>query len=439
MKVQSNKKSFTGETIALIDLCHAVSDCPHYTPNWVIEGGLVIRNFNIKNGRIDLTEKYYTDEATFKDRIRRHKPETGDLIISREAPMGEVCIIPENVECCLGQRTVLIKPNSKKVNNQFLLYSILSDFVQHQIKKSDGSGSIVSNLCIPDLEQLQIPVKELKEQDKIATVLSTLDTKIELNNRINSELVEMAKGIYNYWFVQFDFPDENGKPFKTNGGEMEYSQELQREIPKNWEGILLKNHLEFERGVEPGSANYFATKESDGHIPFYKVGDMESGTDTWILKQIAGSSISTEDDILISLDGTVGRMAIGLNGAFSTGIRKVFPMKGFFPKSYIYFLLGSEEIQKTIKKNATGSNILHAAKALDYLATPYNSPIVKLFDNKVTSIFKKIQRIKKENQELITLRDFLLPLLMNGQVKVKDEITENVAMAAEPKVKYGKK
>ncbi len=181
MKTLSTKKSFSGDTISLIELCNAVSDCPHYTPNWTTEGKLVVRNFNIKSGRLDLTEKFFTDEETFSDRIKRNKPESGDLIISREAPMGEVCIIPENIECCLGQRTVLIKPNAEKVNNQFLLYSIISDFVQHQIKKSDGSGSIVSNLCIPDLEQLQIPVIDVTEQNKIAHVLSSLDKKIDLN------------------------------------------------------------------------------------------------------------------------------------------------------------------------------------------------------------------------------------------------------------------
>lgn len=418
MKAQSSKKSFTGETVALIDLCNAVSDCPHYTPNWTKEGKLVVRNFNIKGGRLDLTEKHFTDAETFNDRIRRHRPESGDLIISREAPMGEVCIIPDNVECCLGQRTVLIKPNKKKVNNQFLLYSIISDFVQHQIRKSDGSGSIVSNLCIPDLEQLRIPVIEINEQNKIANVLSSLDKKIDLNLKVAAELNVMAESIYNYWFVQFDFPNEEGKPYKTSGGEMEWNEELKREIPKGWDVILLKNYLEFERGVEPGSENYF-NRPSDDLIPFFKVGGMDGETDVWITEEVAGDSLAKEDDILISLDGSVGRIAIGLKGSYSTGIRKVYPKKGFFPKSYIYILLYSEEIQKTIKKNATGSNILHAAKALDYMNAPYNEEVVTLLDAKCSDIFIRLLHIKKENQELIHLRDFLLPLLMNGQVKVR--------------------
>jgi type I restriction enzyme S subunit len=435
---KTHKKVFKGKTVPLIDLCLAISDCPHYTPNWTETGELVIRNFNIKGGRLDLKEKYYTDKETFADRIRRHKPEPGDLIITREAPMGEVCIIPDGIECCLGQRMVLIKPNPKKVNNRYLLYAMLSEFVQKQIRKSDSSGSIVSNLCIPDLEQLSIPYVPLGQQEKIALVLDPIFEKIEINDKINTELENLAKTIYNYWFVQFDFPNEEGKPYKTSGGEMVWNEELKRGIPKGWEVFLLKEKLEFERGVEPGSDKYFEKQIDETLIPFFKVGGMNGDTDVWIKKDDAKEAICCEEDILLSLDGSVGRIAIGLSGAYSSGIRKVYPKNGNFPKSYIYFLLHSDEIQQTIKKNATGSNILHAAKALDYMMAPYNANVVESFDKLCNPIFNKILATKRENQELIKLRDFLLPLLMNGQVKIKSEATEQLSMAAEPQVKYGK-
>jgi len=435
---RTHKKAFKGKTVPLIDLCLAISDCPHYTPNWTESGELVIRNFNIKNGRLNLTERYYTDKETFLDRIKRHKPESGDLIITREAPMGEVCIIPEGIECCLGQKIVLIKPNPKKVNNKYLLYAMLSEFVQKQIKKSDSSGSIVSNLCIPDLEQLNIPYIPLTEQEKVASILNPIFENIEVNDKINYELENLAKTIYNYWFVQFDFPNAEGKPYKTSGGELEWNEELKREIPKGWEAILLKDKLEFERGVEPGSDKYFDTPSKETLIPFFKVGGMDGETDVWIENEIANGAKCCEDDILLSLDGSVGRIAIGLKGSFSSGIRKVYEKAGYFPKSYIYFLLHSDEIQQIIKKNATGSNILHAAKALEYMLAPYEENIVKSFDKVCKPIFDKILQTKEENQELIKLRDFLLPMLMNGQVKVKSEVKERLLMAAEPQVKYGK-
>jgi len=177
-------KSFDGKTEVLQSLCHSITDCDHSTPQWTPTGKIVVRNFNIKNGRLLLDKLSFTDEETFKTRTARSKPESGDLIITREAPMGEICIIPKGIDCCLGQRVVLIKPNSEKIDSEYLLYAIQSEFVQKQIKKSEKTGSTVSNLRIPDLKAILIPVT--KSQQKIASVLSVLDTKIELNNRINT-------------------------------------------------------------------------------------------------------------------------------------------------------------------------------------------------------------------------------------------------------------
>jgi type I restriction enzyme S subunit len=304
------------------------------------------------------------------------------------------------------------------------------------LKRSDKST--VPGIDRNDLHEFKVPYIAGQQQKFIADALFLIEEKIELNKKINTELENLAKTIYNYWFVQFDFPNTEGKPYKTSGGEMEWNDELKKEIPKGWKAVLLKDKLEFDRGVEPGSNKYFETPNEEVLIPFYKVGSMDGNADVWIEKEVANGAICKEDDILLSLDGSVGRIAIGLNGAYSSGIRKVYQKEGYFPKSYIYFLLHSQEIQQTIKKNATGSNILHAAKALDYMIAPYNENIVRKYNGVSKPIFEKILLIKRENQELIKLRDFLLPLLMNGQVKVKSEAIEQLSMAAEQQVKYEK-
>lgn len=172
----------------LEDLCLDIIDCPHITPEWKTSGIPVIRNFNLKNGQLDLTDAYYVDEETYLKRIARAKPEAGDIIISREAPMGVVAIIPENFECCLGQRLVLLKVDKSKCNPYFLLYLLMSDFVQTQFKRANSTGSIVSNLCIPDLKNIKIPFVE-NNQDHIVNLLKSLDDKILNNKRINNNLV----------------------------------------------------------------------------------------------------------------------------------------------------------------------------------------------------------------------------------------------------------
>ena len=170
------------------ELCSVVVDCPHSTPKWTANGKIVIRNNNIKHGRIDFSSPSYTDDEHFAQRIKRAKPQPGDIIITREAPIGDVGMIPENTECCLGQRMVLLRTNQSVCDNFYLLYSLQSLYVQHQISWSEGTGTTVSNLRIPHLEQIQIPYLPLEQQAKISSVLRALEEKIENNRRLNDNL-----------------------------------------------------------------------------------------------------------------------------------------------------------------------------------------------------------------------------------------------------------
>ena len=178
------------------ELCSVVVDCPHSTPKWTANGKIVIRNKNIKHGKIDFSSPSYTDDEHFAQRIKRAKPQPGDIIITREAPIGDVGMIPENTECCLGQRMVLLRANQSVCDNFYLLYSLQSLYVQHQISWSEGTGTTVSNLRIPHLEQIQIPYLPLEQQAKISSVLRALEEKIENNRRLNDNLADLLQTIY---------------------------------------------------------------------------------------------------------------------------------------------------------------------------------------------------------------------------------------------------
>ena len=185
------------------ELCSVVVDCPHSTPTWTAEGKIVVRSNNIKNGRIDFSSPSYTDDEHFQQRIKRATPQGGDIIITREAPMGEVGMIPEGIVCCLGQRMVLLRANPEICDNYYLLYSLQSRYVQHQISWSEGTGTTVSNLRIPHLEQLKIPYLPLSKQRQVSSVLRCLEGKIERNRVINDNLQQQARAIYKEWFIDF--------------------------------------------------------------------------------------------------------------------------------------------------------------------------------------------------------------------------------------------
>ena len=218
--------------ISLESLCKEIIDCPHSTPKWQNEGIPVIRNYNLKDGKIDCTNLSFVSEEDYNERVKRAIPEESDIIISREAPMGVVGIVPKGFKCCLGQRLVLLKIDKSKCIPKYLLYSLMSEYVQLQIRRINRTGSIVSNLNISSLKELKILLHNFEGQRKIANILSAIDDKIQINNQINQELAVMAKTLYDYWFVQFDFPDQNGKPYKSSGGKMVYNPELKREIPE---------------------------------------------------------------------------------------------------------------------------------------------------------------------------------------------------------------
>jgi type I restriction enzyme S subunit len=163
------------EVASIGNLCSAILDCHHSTPVWTTTGEVVIRNQNIRDGKLDLSQPSYTDTGHFAERTRRATPTHGDLVITREAPMGLVCMIPEGLKCCLGQRMVLLRPDSTAVEAQYLLYAILSEVVQRAISVAGGTGSTVANLRIPVLKGLLIAAPSPPEQRAIAAALSDVD------------------------------------------------------------------------------------------------------------------------------------------------------------------------------------------------------------------------------------------------------------------------
>jgi type I restriction enzyme, S subunit len=410
----SKKQSFSGHSASLTDLCESITDCLHSTPKWTDSGKLVIRSYNIKKGKLDLSNRWYTDEKTFQERTSRAKPKSGDLIITREAPMGEICRIPEGVECCLGQRMVLIQPNPKKINSNYLLYAMLSEFVQKQIKQSDRTGSTVSNLRIPLLKSLEIPLSDSAE--KIAAVLSALDAKINCNNRINAELEAIAKTLYDYWFVQFDFPDAHGKPYKSSGGKMVYNATLKREIPAEWEDVKLSQIANITMGSSPDGDSL---NDNSCGVEFFQ-GSTDFG---WRFPNIRHYTthpvrMAKRGDILLSVRAPVGDLNVAhLDCCIGRGLAALNSRGGF--DGFLFYVM---QYFKTIfdRRNSEGTTFGSITKDDLYsLPLAYPTPkLLKRYNEVVVRYNQMILARSMENRQLSQLRDWLLPLLMNGQVQV---------------------
>lgn len=386
----------------LEELCDDIIDCPHSTPKWRSEGIPVIRNFNIVDGKLNFDNPFFVDEETYNDRIKRGKPTEGDLVFSREAPVGSVAMIPKNFKGCLGQRLVLLKVNENKCSSEYLLYAMMSDFVKKQYHVVNKSGSIVSNFNIGDLKKLIIPVPENNES--ISEVLASLDAKINLNNKIHLELESILKMIYDYWFIQFNFPNDDGNPYKINNGMMVWNEELKSKIPQLWDVNELKELFD----EQPKSKLKVEDADNCGMFPFFTSGES-------VLKH---STFLVDGNVcFLNTGGNVDIKHYWGKSAYSTDTWCIQGKQNY--ENYLYLYLVS--IKKSMKNFFSGSGLKHlnkkAFKSIKVLIPPEN--IVISFNNIVNPIFLEFTKLYLENEELKNLRDFILPLLINEQLSLE--------------------
>lgn len=399
--------------VPLSEVCLNIVDCPHSTPEWKNEGKRVIRNFNIVDGRLDFSTPYYVDEETYRARTKRAVPKYNNIVFSREAPIGKCALIPEGFVGCLGQRLVLLIVNKSVCSPEYLLIALQSPFVLKQIEHMGSSGSIVSNFGIGDLKNLQIPIVD--NQDAVVNMIKPLNDKIALNNSICSNLESMAKTIYDYWFLQFEFANEDGKPYKSSGGKMVWNDELKREIPEGWKVEPLFQCMDVTYGY-PLSTNFFNQEEG---TPVIRIRDiLDNSTSAYTTEKISDKYISESKDLLIGMDGNFHMNYCCEDGQYIN--QRIVRIR---EKDNISTMQVCFEIAPYIKKkeqNVARSTVGHLSdkdlKSI-YILNSNNSHIYKVFNG----FLEKICTARKENKKLTALRDFLLPMLMNGQVTFKEE------------------
>ena len=311
-----------------------------------------------------------------------------------------------------------IRANAE-TDSHFLFYALFrDDFFIHAMKGAKGTKMPRGDKT--QIMEFKIPVFDLKTQQSIAAVLSALDKKIALNKQINARLEQMAKTLYDYWFVQFDFPDANGKPYKSSGGDMVFDETLKREIPKGWEVKSLWKVAKYFNGL--ALQKYRPENEFDDFLPVIKIREMNEGVslNTERAKtNIPKEAIIDDGDILFSWSATLEiKIWSQGKGALNQHIFKVASSE--YPKYFFYFELLNylkhfkmiADLRKTTMGHITQDHLKQA-----YICIPSQLLLEKM-ERIVTPIFQKMLITQKQNHQLTQLRDFLLPMLMNGQVSV---------------------
>ena len=361
------------------ELCSVVVDCPHSTPKWTTSGKIVVRNNNIKHGRIDLSSPSYTDEEHFAQRIKRAKPQPGDIIITREAPIGDVGMIPENTECCLGQRMVLLRADQSVCDNFYLLYSLQSLYVQHQISWSEGTGTTVSNLRIPHLEQM-----------KISSVLRSLEEKIENNRKLNDNLQQQAMSLYAEMFL-------NSSDSNVTSG-------------------TLSDIAVITMGQSPSGSSY----NEDGVGEVFYQGRSEFGFrfPKRRLFTTEPKRMAETGDVLLSVRAPVGDLNIAYERCcIGRGLGAIHSKTGH--SSFVLYTMFALRSQLDV---FNGEGTVFGSINRDALnAIPIDIPPVTeidQFEAVAHPIDELIRANYEENCRLEAIRDSLLPKLMSGEIDV---------------------
>lgn len=404
----------------LEDYCINITDGEHGTVKDVQASEFfLLSNKNIKNSKIYIDNSDRTiSQADYEIINKRTKIEHEDVVVATVGTIGKTAVL-DNPSNYVFQRSVgIIKTNKKILNPYYLKYQIDAPYFQKRLQLL-SKGGVQKCIFINDLKKLEVNIPPIKEQEEIVLILKNIDSKIENNNAIISELESMAKDIYDYWFVQFDFPDENGKPYKSSGGKMVWNEELKREIPEGWKAdklgsivSVITNRINAE---QIGHRKYIPIEVIPRNkMSFYETADID--------KAATGLCSFNKGAILLS-NRRVYFHKVSISPFDGVTRDTVIIMEAQKDNlGYAYQIVNSDHFINYATRFSYGTEqpVLSTPSALAYDISCPNNAVDLKYSRFVAPLIEKVLSLEHENAELTSLRDFLLPLLMNGQVKIGD-------------------
>jgi len=421
------------------DVCELIVDCVNKTAP-VVDYETpyrMIRTTHIKNGTIRLTDEKYVAKETYEQWTRRAKLEFGDVLLTREAPLGSVAKVRDNDNLFLGQRIIQYRANKEVLDSGFLLYSFLSPDLQSQFHSFGGTGSTVDHIRVPDCVRFEIPLPPLPEQKVIAHILGSLDDKIELNRKTNETLEAMAKALFQSWFVDFDpvrakaegrptgLPDEISDLFPDSFEESELG-----DIPRGWE---------VQTVAEVASAIF------DG--PHATPAESDTGNVFLGIKNMTGTTISLEEirlihdneweawtrrvapqphDIVFTYEAALGLFALippKLKCCLGRRMALIRPLLENGCPHFWFHQFIAAPFQKIIIERCIHGATVNRTPLTEFPDYPVLTPPLPLrahFERVASGLWGKIHALSHQSRTLAPLRDTLLPKLISGELRIPE-------------------
>ena len=392
------------------EYCVSVFDGTHDTPKVTETGFKLVTSKNILSNTLDLNSAYFISEEDFVNINKRSKVKQYDILFSMIGTVGSLYFeTSDTIDYAIKNIGVFSCGDKEKA--EWLYYYLQSSYAQQYIKRY-LNGAVQKFLPLKGLREFPVPQfnKELHNRIKI---LLNIDQKIQINNQINQELEAMAKTLYDYWFVQFDFPDQNGKPYKSSGGKMVYHPELKREIPEGW-GVEKLGDITICHDSKRVPLSSNEREHVKGEIPYYGATGIMDYVNDYIFD--GDYVLMAEDGSVMTEKGSPILQRISGKNWVNNHAHVLEPIKNHSCKLLMMLLK-----DVSVMKIKTGSIQMKINQEnMNKIVVPA-IPLELLFEinQKLEVIDKQQLNLIEENKQLTQLRDWLLPMLMNGQVKVE--------------------
>ena len=396
-----------------------VIDCEHKTaPAVVLDEayGFSIGTPSLASDRINFSEAKPVSIETYKKWSQRTELRSRDIIMAREAPAGGLGWVDGEQRLCLGQRTVCIRADESIIDARFLFYKLHDPAIQRRIGNL-SSGSTVHHINVADIKEITLDnIPSLDHQRRAITILDEIDNSIDVNLKIVSQLEELARRAFDYWFLQSEFPDVNGRPYKSSGGKMIWNEKLNREIPDEWQVIELSKLLRV-------NSIPFAQPSIPANIDVIDLSVMPSGS--FVLETTNSSdnfstnlfSLSKGDILFGAIRPYLRKAGFSSIDGLVTGTVHSFQPIHAFDFNFALLTLVHESLFKYAIAHSKGTKmpVISSNDLLTYTVA-YSESVSRSFQGSL-DFMETITAKVRQNTELRSLRDYLIPLVVNGYVE----------------------
>lgn len=404
----------------LDELCLEITDGSHSSPKTVEQGYPMASVKDMEYSKINLETCRKISKEDYEKLVKgKCKLEINDVLIAKDGSyLKYVNVVKEDIDLVLLSSIAILRPDIRKIDPDFFKYYLVNPVISKRLEQGYVSGSVIRRIVLKDFKKFKIKIPDIIVQKRIARILLDLDKKIEINNKINKKLEEMAQAIFKQWFVDFEFPNEDGKPYKSSGGEMVES-ELGM-IPKGWNSKSLLDIADYLNGL---AMQKFRPKDDEKGIPVLKIKELRQGksdenSDLCSLN-IDPKYIIHDGDVIFSWSGS---LLVDFWCGGKCGLNQhLFKVTSSKFEKWFYYLWTKYHLDKfarIAKDKATTMGHIKRADLSNSIVLVPNEVIMNKANLILNPIIEKIIEARIEERKLSQLRDTLLPKLMSGEIRV---------------------